>query len=156
MPLIMLDVATWNKPAQTCIDFIQPRVLQESCVSGWCLLLPGLISQAVEIPSFILVALGRSAVQCRGSWGTCSCWKYHKGSWPCAPSLHVRAWRGVQQGRILCLMGEQETEERGRMGENWQHDLCLYREAALIWPGRVSHEPWEATRWRMDGKRCCP
>lgn len=42
------------------------------------------------------------------------------------------------------------------MGENWQRDLYLYREAALIWPGRVSHELWEATRWRTDGKRCYP
>ena len=98
LPLILLDVVTWIKLAWTsCVDLMQSRALQENCTGRFTHkhtdTFPWTILQAVEIPSFGLPALGRSAVLCGGSWGTCSCscWKYGEGSWPCAPLSHITA-----------------------------------------------------------------
>lgn len=123
LPLILLDVVSWIKLAQTsaqtlCSQRLYRKTLCWEVCSQTQILFPGLISQADEAPSFSLPALGRSSGLCRDPW-TCPCWKCCEGAGFILPwHIFQPTYRCVQWGNGSSLPdGRIDNRREPRDGE---------------------------------------
>lgn len=133
LPLILLDVVSWIKLAQTsaqtlCNQRLYRKTLCWEVCSQTQILFPGLISQADEAPSPSLLALEESAGLCRGPWGSCSCscWKCCDGIWLYPPLSHITANLEVCAVREWLIFAWGWTGESQEMVREEQKKLAIY------------------------------